>query len=292
MNDQDFVRNFQTDSTRLLSPAIWADFKIGSIRRRPDKGFFIFENFTDWPLNGTQTTQIGHGKYKLFASAGSSVVPVHTIFGVRQGGGALALNIGGNNQAACVAQAYPQCMMTGYIDDVSTSLLSLGPLYFEACVAVSTTASDTIGYFVGLGETDLFTLSALQPFNAASSALSANGSLIGFLRDEDGGQQIDTVYSDRATAFTTIGNHANTVTAQQFVKLGFVYDPRRSDAIRFFINNQETTTPLTLTQLRATTNLRANALGVLFAAIGDTSGAGTSAVMRWFCLGQYFGLDT
>ena len=287
-NQQDFKRNLSADTTRLMSPNIWADFPIDSVRSNPSLGIYNFDNFQDFPLIGTQTTQIAHGRYKVFNTGAGTVVPVTSVNSVEVGT-VLSVALDTNNDSGGLADSYPSEMMTGYVGDPTTTINSMGLLCFEGCVAVSTIAVDTVGFFLGLAEVDQITMATAVPFNAGSDTITNTWSGLGFFKGEDALGVVDTVYTDRATSFTNIGNDALTISAAYtFIKLGFVYDPKRTtDQVRFFSNNVELTDKMSRTTLRATTNLKANALGRIFSVIAD-SGLGT-AYLKWWAIGQLYG---
>ena len=268
------------DTKRRPSPAIWHDCPIGEIMRGECDGIYFYDNFVDYPLIGTQTTQIGHGKYKVFATAGSSVSKEDTINSVVTFGGALQLATDTDNDSASIAQAYPSFRLSG---DKSTS----DKLWFECCVSQNSIATNMAASFVGLAETDLWTLATGVPFNGGD-AITNSASAIGFRVEEDGLGVIDTVYSDRATSFTNIGDtEGGTHAAFTFRKLGFVYDPRKTDdCIIFYANGVPLTTRLSKTTLTGLTNLDAGPLGLIWAACADSGGTSFEAYMKWWACGQ------
>ena len=246
----------------------------------PTKGIYFHDDFNFFPLKGTQTTEIGFDKYKVFATSGSAVDSVSAVNSVEVPGGLLRLGCDTDDESASIAQAYPSFLMTGLASNS-------GKLWFECRIALSSIAVSTIGFFIGLGETELFTLATGVPFNAGD-AITNGGSLIGFRKLEDGLGVVDTAYSDRATSFTNIGDDATTISAANtFVKLGMVYDPKETtNCVRFFADNRELTTKFSKTALQALTNLDANALGLICAIIADASGTSTKLYMDWWRCAQ------
>lgn len=263
------------------SPFIWADFPQAEIANDPSLGIHIYDNFSDYPLIGTQTTQIAHGKYKVFATTGSSVTPASSINSVERIAGGLAFSTDTDNDSASLAQAYPQFMISGLSSNS-------GKLWFEASVAVNTILTNTHGFFCGLAETDQFTLATGVPFNGASATITAGGSMVGFTKDEDGLGVVKSVYSDRATSFTDVSATAGTISAAfTAIKLGMVYDPEKSsDCLSFYVNGVDTGSYLSASQLTALTNLDANALGLMFNHIADSAGTSSISYLRWWRCGQ------
>jgi hypothetical protein len=285
VNTVDFLKNGTVDQNRCWSPAIWGDCPVNDIKEGTTPGVFIEDEFVDFPLIGTQTTQIGFGRYKLFHTASGTVVPVSSWNSIEQMGSLLTFNPDSDNDSGSIAQAYPSFFMSGL---ASTS----GKLWFEARFAVNTLLTDTLGLIIGLAETDQWTLATGVPFNAASATPTNTASFIGFYKGEDALGVVDAVYSDRATAWSNIKAGIGTLAAAYtFMKVGIVYDPDPANAakcVRFFVDNVESSTYMTNAQLVAKTNLDANALGLIAACVADASG--TTAVMAldaWRCFQLY-----
>ena len=265
------------DTSRAYSPNIWGDCPIMSILEGTVDGTIVDDDFLDFPLIGTQTTQIAHGRYKVFATGGGTVAGVSAVNSVEIGKGILDFGVDTDNDSASLAQSYPSFMLK------STS----GKLWFEARVAYTPILTNGIGWFLGLAETELWTLATGVPFNGGD-AITNSAAAIGFRKEEDGLGVIDTVYSDRATSFTNIGNEATSVAAAyEFIKLGMTFDPTApaTERIKFYANNLVLATKLSASALTALANLDANALGLLFAVVADSAGTSGHAYLdRWRCV--------
>lgn len=264
------------------SPAIWGTCPLPFIKKYYPQGYLRW-SARDFPLIGTQTTQISGGfppGTKGFASTDGGIVPVSAINSVEKWGGAISFTGGTDNHSASLAQVWPQFRISGL---PSTS----NRLWFEACVAISSIAVSTAGFFVGLAETELWTLATGVPFNAGD-AITNSASAIGWRKGEDALGAMDTVYSDRATSFTVVGDDtASIAAAYTFVNIGFTYDPGpgkyydASRIIRFFKDNIEQSNAISKTTLTGLTNLDANALGPIYSHITDTSGTTTISYLAW-----------
>lgn len=274
VNTVDPRNNMTADTNRNPSPAIWGDCPIKDIQEGNIGGTFFHDDFTNWPFLGTQTTEIAFSQYKVFATSGSAVTSVSAVNSVEIPGGILQLGCDTDDESASVAQAYPSHLMTGLISNS-------GKLWFECRIALSSILTSTMGFFIGLAETEQWTLATGVPFNSGDP-ITNGGSAIGFRKEEDGLGVIDTVYSDRATSFTNVGDAATSVAANTFIKLGMVYDPTDSNAVRFYANNLELTTKLTRAALTALTNLDANALGLICSIVCDASGTAAKMYMDWW----------
>ncbi len=271
-------------STREPTEIIWGDCPIADILENPGVGFHLYDDFTDLPLLPTETTQIAYGKYKTYATSGATVAPVQSVNSVILGNaGVLGLNFGADNDGASLAQAYPRAFITG-------SKADGGKLWFECQIAVSSIVTNMMGWFVGLAEVDKWALSATIPFNAASGSVNNGAAGIGFFGDEDGLGVYRSAVIDRATSFTSINATLGTHAAYTFVKLGMVYDPERStDCVSFYVNGVKDSSYYSNAQVVATTNLKANALGLILAGIGDSAVSTTNHVfLRWWRLAQLF----
>ena len=291
VNDIRSRANLVANTARQFSPSIWADCPISDLKANPTKGLFFFDDFDSNPLIGTQTTQIGYSTYKVFATANAAVTPVSTVNSVEIGNGIAAFTHAADNDSASLAQAYPAFMLSG---STSTS----GKLWFECRIAVKSLLTLRNGFLVGLGESDLFTLATAVPFNADAAVPTNGGSFIGFNKWEivsttaaattslPGG--INTSRTDRATSFTQIQADAAIMSAAfTFIKLGMVYDPyNTAKAVRFFADNLELSSYITPTQLAATTNLKANAVGLIIASVAAASVSTDATYLDWWACAQ------
>lgn len=283
MNTVGVKNNFAADTSHAPSPAIWEDVRILELLEKPGKGVHFFDDFEDLPLPPTLTTQIGFGRYKGFNTGAGIISRVSTINSVEIMGGAVKMNLDTDNDSSALAVAYPSFFLS---NDKATS----GALFFECCYAQNSIVTNLASTFIGLAETDQMTLATAVPLNAGDP-ITNTWSGLGFRIAEDGLGVVDTVYTDRATAFTNIGAaEGGTLAAYTFSKFGMIYDPgaEASKRIRFFLNNQETTTKLTAAQLAATTNLKANCLAPVWASVADSAGTAFEGYMRWWRCAQYF----
>ncbi len=268
------------------SPAIWASCPLSFIKKFYPEGHVRWDA-SKMSLAGTQTTQIAGPipGTKVFASSGGAVDAVSAINSVEKWGGAIQFGVDTDNEGASLAQAYPTFRMSGLKGTDQ-------PLYFEACWALNSILTSTVGIFVGMAETELLTLSATVPL-AATDVPDAAGAMIGFHKGEDALGVVDTVYADRAATFTNIGDDEGLIdAAYTFVKTGFLYNPGQladydsSRVVRFFQDNIELDSALSKTSLTGLTNLDANALGPIFALISDASGTATKAYLKWLEVAQ------
>lgn len=287
LNPLKFRNNLASaDTTRKRSDIIWSRSRRAEILEDPNVGIYLYDDFSDLPLAPTLTTQIAYGKYKAFAASGCTLTKVSPVNSVEIPGGALAASIDTDNDSVSLADAYPSFRMSG---DKNTS----GLLMFECCIAQKSVATNMASSFIGLAEVELQTLAIALPLNAGNSP-TADGAMIGFRLEEDGLGVVDTVYADRATSFTNIGDtEGGTLVAYTFRKLGFVYDPNETDnCVTFYANGVPLATRLSRSALVALTHLDANALGRLMVTCADSAGTAHDFYMKWWACEQHFPVGT
>jgi hypothetical protein len=287
-----FLESGTLDTSRVASPAIWGDCNWLDIERmepsRLGQGYKHGDDFVDLPLAPTLTTQIAFGRYKAFATSGETISGVSSVNSVLTPGGIVQFTVGSSANSASMALAYPCFAITG---DSSTS----DKLWFECRLAISSIVASRLGFFVGLAETQLFTLATGVPFSSNTGAAITNGgAMIGFNKTAANTTTASTVRSDRATSFTAIGSGevggtgTNALAAYTFVKLGMKYDPRDKDGrnVRFFADNYELPTALKNSDITGTTNLKAGGLNFLIATVGGSAVSSDATFLDWVRIAQ------
>ncbi len=274
------------------SPNIWNRCPLSFTKKFYPEGHVRWDA-SKLSLAGTQTTQIAGpiDGTKVFSTTALVVDAVGTV-GSTVWGGAIRFGSDTDNDSSSLAQAYPTFRMSGLKSSSS-------PLWFEGCVAQSSLATSTNGWFMGMAETDLWTLATGVPFAGGDGLADAGGGVghaaaIGFRKEEDGLGVVDTVYTDRAVAFTNIGDAEGSITAvNTFTKFGFFYNPLvgqkdydSSRIIQFFQNNVALTTPMTKAALTALTYLDAGLLGPIFSVVADSGGTASKVYLKWLEVAQ------
>lgn len=277
MNTVSAPGNLSTQSGRKDSRSIWGDCPWWDILdpRSDIDGVAREWNFTDYPLSGTLTTQIGAGAgYKVFGDTSNTITRVVTINSVSVPGGALRVTTDTDNDEVTIAQAYPSFAMTG----VSTTS---GKLWAEFTYAQKSVATNMAAVFFGFANVAGLTLSTTVPFNDAD-AIDAGVYGLGFRIEEDGLGVVDTVVTDGATSFTNVGDtEGGTLTAYTFTRFGLVYDPTDATrCIRFFVNGNECASAISRTTLTGYTNLDAADLGWMWATCADSGATAHEGFMK------------
>lgn len=266
-----------SNSNQRPSESIWGECRQQEIRDGIVNGTYLDIDYGDIPFIGTQTTEIaiGLGSLKGFNTGAGTLVGKSAVNSVEKAGGLLAIALDTDNDSGSFAQSYPKFLLSGLSSNS-------GKLWFEHRMCFTGILTNGIGWILGLAETELFTLATGVPLNG-SDALTNAGSFIGFNKLEDGLGVINTCKSDRAAqAPTAIQSSVGSVAAFEFFKLGMTYDPDRvTDCIRFYFNGVQLATAMSRSDLTAHTNLDANALGLLFASVADSSGTTSESFHDW-----------
>lgn len=279
------VQNYgSADTRRVRSPNVWKGIPFEELLAAPGQrnGMAFYDDFQDLPLAPTLTTQVAFGKYKAYAASGCTISRVSAVNSVELAGGALQIAMDTDDDEASICQAYPSYLLSG----LNTNS---GPFAAEFCYAQNSIVTNLAATFFGLFEVEQYTLAANTPMNSGD-AITNTGSMIGFRIEEDGLGVVDTVYSDRATSFTNVGDtEGGTLAANTFTKFGIRYDPDDVlRCVRFYVNNLECSTAITRAALRALTNLDANALGIGWAVAADSAGTSFAGYMKWWAAAQMF----
>ena len=249
--------------------SFWADCPEENIRRGRTNGTFFEDDFVDFGLPGTQTTEINLGRYKVFSvTAGkwqTDAMP-HSTTPLGTGGIISGLGDSDGDSGAIGTQACPFSL--------ATTVKS--KLWFEARIAVTSILTNMTHFFVGLGENAVATFAAAVPLDNAN-ATSATLAMIGFNRLEDGLGVLNTSYADQAALWTDIQAAANsTLAANTWIKLGMTFDfTDQADILRagrFYVDGVECTSYLTKAALAALTHVDAKGLGFLMAYYADSAG--------------------
>ena len=278
--------NFRQDGTvnqsRGLSQAIWGDCPIQEILEDNDRGIMFFDDFLDWGLPGTQSTEINLGRYKVYSAANgkwiTDAMPSSTTASV-VGGVVSGLCDTEGDAAAFGTQACPFLLTT----------TQKGKIWFEARIATTSILTNMGQLFCGLAENQIATFGVATPLDNAN-ATAATMAMIGFNRLEDGLGVLNTSYADHAAAWTDVQAAANsTLAANTWIKLGMMIDFSNSlRCVRFFVDNVECTSAMTKAVLLATTFLDVSGLGPCLAFYADSAGTADYVYIDWWRVAQTF----
>lgn len=266
LNPIRFRQNTTLSTDRGFSPAIWSDCPWEEMVLDNTKGITFFDDFVDFPIPGTQTTEIALGRYKVYAGSGTWQADAMPHSATPGGTGGVISALPGDNASVVIGTESCPFLLT---------TTQAGKVWFEARIATTSILINAGQLFCGLGESNVTTYSATIPLgnaNATSNALA----MIGFNRLEDGLGVLNTSYADHATSWTDIGAAANsTLAANAWIKLGIKFDPKGDPlrCVRFFVDNVECATAMTRAALLALTSTDVVGLGPLLAFYGDSEGS-------------------
>lgn len=280
-----FRQNGQVNNDNKPSPAVWDSCPFLELLNGRLNGFAYHDDFIDFPLPGTQTTEIQNGRYKMY-NTGAGVWRVdtmpHASTGFQTRGVISNLCDTDGDAAAIGTQACPLTF--------DTTLRSRA--WFEARIATTSILTNMGQLFCGLAENSTMTFGAATPL-ANADATASTGALIGFNRLEDGLAVLNTSYADHASSWTNIQASANTtLAANTWIKLGIMFDnTSQSDplrCVRFFVDNVECTSAMTRAALLALTYVDAVGLGPCLAFFADSAGTADYIYADWWRWAQLY----
>lgn len=276
-------RNLTVDQTRCPSDSLWADCDFEAIRTGEISGIAFRDDFTDFGLPGTQTTEINLGRYKVY-NTGAGVIQYddmpHTTTPAGGMGGVISmLTDTDGDQSVIGTQTSP----------ISLDTTQVGKMWFEARVALTSILTNMGQFFLGLCENGVVTYGAAIPL-ANANATASTCAMIGFNRLEDGLNVLNTSYADHAAAWTDIQASANTtLAANTWIKLGIKFDPKDTTrCVRFFVDNIECTSAMTKTALAALSHVDAKGLGPCMAFFADSAGTANYCYLDWWQYAQTY----
>lgn len=267
---------FTQSTDRGPSNGLWNDApSLDSLRNNPTLGWFHDDDFVDFGLPGTQTTEINLGRYKVYNTGAGKVITdsMPTATGTATGGGIISM---------LCDTAGDQSVIGTHSCPFSLRPSAGGKLWFEARIATTSIATNMSHIFIGLGNNADVTFGAAIPL-ADADATGTAVALLGFTRLEDGLGVLNTSYTDEAASYTHVQTSAGSIAANAWRKVGFTYDPYGgSSALQFYVNGTKCTTALSATTLAALTHLNASGLGLVFAQFADSAGTGNYAYLDWW----------
>lgn len=256
------------DTSRGLSPGLWADCPLDDIARGHVAGIVLDDHFlksagitavtTDASLVGLP--------YRGFNSSGGT----HTQPDVA--GGELALTEATANEANWLRSTVCPFQISQ----------QLGDLWFEARVKVSSITN--IGMLVGLWDNVANTVDI--PLSAADPPIMATtGNFVGFHMRENAIGAVDTIYKADGVAVVpgqTVNSAVHTMVADTYVKLGMRFT-RRTGLLSWHVNGSPCGNTKAVPNNTGTDFPADVRLGLLFGQKLVATAAGVSTIDRWTC---------
>ncbi len=274
VNTVEYKGNLAANTDRGPSRVIWADCPVHDLMENPALGMYFFDDFLmlgNADMSSAYKNSIG--QWSAYGAAGALLAD-----GGLEGGVVTYGSDGDNEGVTFLSSA-------GSFRLVTTSTLALnGKLWFEARIATSTIAATTHEDFIGLAIPSLSSglPRVAYPITATDDTLDAtNGTFIGFHRKATAAPtewqfcfNLAGGTVNYVTGLTTLMNSVTgaVLTASQFVKLGFLFDPNaytrqvssatarqtagtlRRPLIRVFVNGLEASTFLSTEDVQNATS--------------------------------------
>lgn len=226
--------NLAVSSRRGPSKIIWGDCPVPLLLEDPGEGMYFFDDFIMAGNMGPNAAAItgSLGQWMCYADIGAAAIQAD---GALEGG-VLTLGSDGDNEGVTLSS------MAGSFRTTTTSTLALNQkLWFEARIARSVVTATKIDAFVGL--CDKTSASGLAvtavPISTTIDVLSTVPNLLGFFSKGSVANEWSFAYQLAAgtavfpTNLTTLMNTVTgaVLTANQFVKLGFLFDPNAAPVV-------------------------------------------------------------
>lgn len=273
-----------------LSPRIWTKFVQGMSSPDGSPGFFAGDDFLVFGESVAAASNIACfvsvlGQYKAYIDTSSTLAQLATVTG-----GAIALTTeAADNEEVSICQggagtAAATSVLGALNRDTNPQLTC-----FEARFKVNSVADDVAAIFVGLMEEN----GAVHNAKVDDTGAVIDNDYIGFssLHTNSGTTGTNAVLSavykkDGQTAQTSITT-LQTMVADTWYKVGFVYDPATdpSKRISWYVDNTEQSTYVTDTQMNAATFPDGEEMGFT-AAVKTGSAASAVLTLDWWAFGQ------
>lgn len=252
------------DASRGPSQSIWADCPILEIINGVVDGVHYFDEFENGPRVAAGA-EAAYGRYRGFADTGGLVADGDEV------GGAVVLSSDGDNEGASFRTSTASFQIRR----------GLGKFWFECRVKTNTIADTKHGIFVGLMADNALT--AVLPITATGTIADVN--IVGFHRLEGDGDYFDTIYKADGVTQVTVQADAAIIVADQWVKLGMVFDPA-TNVLSFYRNGVKLGTSYTVVAANGTDFPNDVRMGLVMAVLNATASAPGNTEIDWLRAAQ------
>lgn len=259
------------DTSRGLSPGLWADCPIDDIRRFHTDGLIIDDDFIiqNGTLTAVTTDAVLAGiPYKGFGSSGA------TLLAGTAHGGEFVLTEVTDEEAV-----FMRSLITPF--QISSAL---GDLWFEARVKVGSIT--TQGMIIGLWDDVACTVDI--PLSAANPPImAATGNFVGF-RMPEGAGSVDAIYKADGVAVVagqTVNSAVTTMVADTYTKFGMRFE-KRTGLLSWYVNGVKCANSKAVPNATGTDFPADVRLGLLFGHKNEGTGV-SSTIDRWTCAQLY-----
>lgn len=230
------------------SPIIFGDLSKHVQNEYMGKCFVVWDTFGSF---GEAASGAGGSQYTTYQNTGVTIAQNENVADIGSGStGALGVLEVANNDADN-DQGFIQFGGGVGAFRIDNGASNTGKVMFEARFQTESIADDGVAFFIGLGTGPL----ADGDLADDTGDLVASKGYIGFQRLNDDGDQLDIVYQAASQTKQTLVANAQTLVANTWYKVGFVYDPDAGDSkkITFYINGAEQSTYVTTALIDAAT---------------------------------------
>lgn len=278
MNNYVTFRGTQGSNTpntgRGMSPGLWGDCPLPEVILGNQDGVHFFDDFLDFGLPGTQTTEINLGRYKVYNTGAGTIATNASLGGTLTSGGIISMLADTAGDGSAIATQASPFLLTG-------STTNSGPMWLEARMAITGIATNNAQWFFGLGDNSAYTLGAAKPLGDAN-AVASDVPFLGLQVNEDGLGVVRGVYADEAATWTEVEDSVGTFAANTFAKVGLKYDPSNSTScVQFYFNGIPASSVISAATLAGLTNMDAHPLGIVWAMFADSAGTSTYGYCDW-----------
>ena len=269
MNVTQYNSGRTADTSRGLSPSIWADCPISEIRNGYANGIILDDDFISNAGITAVTSDaslVGLPYYGFNSSGGTHTNPDVT-------GGELALTEATANEGNFIRSIVQPFQISS----------QLGDLWFEARVKVSSITN--LGMIVGLWDNTACTVNI--PLSAADPPIMATtGNFVGFRMPEGAGVVIGSYDADDAGQTTdaevVVNSACGTMVADTYAKLGMRFS-RRTGLLSYYFNGVPCVNTKAVPNATGTDFPADVRLGLIFGQKLVATAAGVSTIDRWTC---------
>jgi hypothetical protein len=272
----------RAQSTTGLSPRLWANITQSMMSASGDKRLFLMgDDFGAIHHADTLADLHSEMPYIIFTDDTSN----HTITGAAdEKGGVLQLNIDAgadaNEELGIMAGDGTQQML-----QISDTAGDEHLTAFECRIKISTVTDGKAALIAGLGQPGIVAAGGVIDTDGGPMADKA---FIGFSVLADDGDSVDFCYQGASQTRQDKIAGAGTLTADTFIKLGFLYDPAAPAANRIsvYVDNVLQSTYVTATNIAAATFPDAESLAFVLQTKGIAGSLAIETAIDWWAAAQ------
>ena len=278
----------ESNSNRLLSPAVWRDFPRAEIAHGYVDGVFVFDDFIRLGGFRTKVTTPHYGMYGPYSLYTDSTAAPSKLSSVTGGVLRLTTPATDNDEIILGDASFARAEVndgtiatqdTGGGGLLSMSLTAPKLTIFECRfkMASATVLHDT---FIGLGEEAMV---LANTFLGATSYATTASDHIGFRIEEGDPDGMDFVWAKNGQTEVVNKDVVQAITADTWYKFGFRFDPK-DNTIRCYVGGTESNKTL-MSAVTTATFPNTDIMGLIY---GTVNRAGTARTidLDWWAVGQ------